>query len=183
MTVIIDIDSTLVEFSELLYQEIVRLGYKCPPTYAWYEWATPHKAVNNDKLFYQLVNNVHRNLCNLKPFPLASELMQWLHERYYVIVATHRNNEFIPSVHEWLSMNDLPHDLVHVSNDKTKLFESAEHIEFIFDDCPMTSSKAAQKGIQTYQLWYPYNRGCAMTFYNIGHFLGYLMKKEADNEF
>lgn len=178
--VIIDIDSTLVEFCEPLYQEIIRAGCKCPPPWMWYEWKTPEKVVGNKSLFYQMIDNVHRNLLDMKPFPLAKELLDWLTTRYEVIIASHRNTKFHTMVKEWLGVNDLLYDRIILSYDKTVLFDDT--VEFIFDDCPKTLYAAAQKHIQGYQLYYPYNRGCAMTFHNIGHFLGYLMNKERNNE-
>lgn len=176
-TVIIDVDSTLVDFQTPLYNEIKRSGIDVPPPYRWFEWDTPKKAVNNNKLFYNMVDNVHRRMDRYTPFPLVKELFDWLKTRYFVVIATHRNAKHEESLRDWLHSHQLYSDAVHISHDKTVLLN--DDVEFIFDDHPRTIGKANSMGIWTFSLWYPYNQGLASrTFDNVGHFLGYLMQKE-----
>lgn len=80
-----------------------------------------------------------------EPYPEAREFLAALKEMgFFIIIASIRNEEAREATARWLKKYELYYDELHLSNDKTVLFNDAWAI---VDDSIWTLDKAAQAGI------------------------------------
>jgi hypothetical protein len=72
----------------------------------------------------------------------------------YIIVASHREKGTLSATLSWLNANNLVLDEIHLSNDKTILFDDCQGV---IDDSPLILEKAVQSGIIGTGLRMPWN--------------------------
>ena len=73
---------------------------------------------------------------------------------FYIVIASHRERETLPATRRWLEKNALPFDEIHLSYDKSVLFDWCWAI---IDDSPVTLDKARSAGIIRAGLKNPWN--------------------------
>jgi len=158
--VIVDIDSTLFDFSWPVYNELVKINPDFPTPDKWYEWNMWDGFVTKNE-FFKCVNTIHSNILDYEPFPYASELLELLSEKYNILIASNKNKKHYDSTEKWLKYNNLKHDLIFLSYDKTvilkdKLFK----IKYVIDDSPSTLLKVKKDhNIEALGIEYPWNKG------------------------
>lgn len=92
---------------------------------------------------------------NFQPYKDARIFLERLRKKgFYIVIASHRERETLPSTRRWLEKNDLPFDEIHLSYDKTVLFDRCWAI---IDDSPVTLDKARSAGIVRAGLKNPWN--------------------------
>lgn len=156
MIAVVDVDSTLGRFAPMLHAECCTVNPDCPPPSRWDEWEWWRPYMDQDT-FYGCVNRVHENMGVMEPMPGAPELTCALHDRgIWVIIATHRRQEYRSLVEDWLWHNGIGFEAVHVSFDKSVLFREAD---IVVDDSPKTVRKAVAMGVsEVYCPAQPWNR-------------------------
>ncbi len=98
------------------------------------------------------------------PYPDARKFLFSLKELdLHVIIASHREKEALGVTVAWLNQNDLIFDELHLSNDKTVLFNDCWAI---VDDSQFTLEKAAKTGIVVTGLKMPWNKDTSYPLFN-----------------
>ena len=93
------------------------------------------------------------------PYPESKGFLQALKEQgYQVIIASHRLEATRRPTERWLSRHELPYDNLHLSFDKTVLFDRAA---VVVDDAPQTLERAVTNGAIGAGLLFPWNRSFA----------------------
>jgi hypothetical protein len=156
-TAIVDVDGTLAPLDKYLYREISKLNPACPPPEQWVEWSTPEKYVDKST-FYRIIDSVHETQYLIEPFEGAQQLLSYLHiNGFKVVIASHRKTSMYGPLFLFMKNNRLPYDSIHLSYNKTVLFEPRE-VKYLIDDAPHTLQTAAEQGIYSLGLMTPYNR-------------------------
>lgn len=107
------------------------------------------------------INHIHCNQDSEQyhPYPEAKYFLSALRERgFYTIIASHRLAGARHATETWLKQHELPYDELHLSLDKTILFNRAC---VVVDDLPETLKKAAECGALGTGLLFPWNRAYA----------------------
>ena len=90
----------------------------------------------------------------------------------HIIIASHREKGTLNATVNWLKKNDLAFDEIHLSHDKTVLFDDCWAV---VDDSPLTLEKAARAGIIATGLKMPWNKHQDYTLFHslpeVLHFL------------
>lgn len=93
---------------------------------------------------------------------------------FYIIVASHRQKGTLEAAVRWLSKNRLTYDKIHLSYDKTVLFDDCWGV---VDDSPVTLRKAKNAGIVRAGLKNPWNESEEHPLFdNLGQILRYIEK-------
>lgn len=152
--IIVDIDNTLWDLAPVLYARIRELNPDMPPPAEWDNWdfwlpyVTPKEA-------YAVLHTIHLEQESFLPYVDAAWFLASLKERgFYITVASHRQKEALEPTAQWLRKNGLVYDEIHLSYDKTVLFQTCWGI---VDDSPVTLSKARFAGIVRTGLRNPWN--------------------------
>ena len=164
---VIDIDNTLWHFCDVLYERLKKINDAMPPPDDWIEWDFWENFCSK-KEFICAIQDIQLTQDNEKhlPYPEAKDFLRTLKEHnFYIVIASHRTPESIEQTHRWLVKNELAFDEVHLSYDKTVLFDQSCHI--VVDDSPHTLEKAAEKGLIATGLLCPWNRNYANTGYRL----------------
>jgi hypothetical protein len=74
---------------------------------------------------------------------------------YYVLIASHRDEDIRDSTIKWLNTHELVFDEVHFGHDKSVLFNDCYAI---IDDSPILLDKAKHLGIVRTGLMHPWNK-------------------------
>ena len=155
---IVDIDNTLWHFCDVLYERLKKINESIPPPDDWVEWDFWENYCSKEKFIcaiqdIQLNQDDERHL----PYPEAKDFLATLKEHnFHIIIASHRTPESIEQTHRWLVKHGLEFDEVHLSYDKTVLFDQSCHI--VVDDSPHILEKAVEKGVTAAGLLFPWNR-------------------------
>ena len=158
---IVDVDSTLVRFAEPLFNELRKTSPDLIPPSQWHEWDIFDRLNIPKDIFLSAVTNVQMRIGELPPLPGAYDLLEWLYERYTVVIASHRAPECYDSLVQWLYKYHLLHDQVHVSPNKTVLFPEAA---VVVDDSPRMLIAARQMGVPiAVGIRYPWNSNLGLT--------------------
>ena len=89
------------------------------------------------------------------PYPEASSFLSSVKENgFYIIIASHREKGTLDATARWLRANKLAFDEIHLSYDKTVLFDDCWGV---VDDSPFTLRKAQVAGIIGTGLRTPWN--------------------------
>lgn len=155
---VIDIDNTLWHFCDVLYERLKKINEAMPPPDYWIEWDFWENYCSKEEFIcaiqdIQLNQDDERHL----PYPEAKDFLATLKEHnFHIIIASHRTPESIEQTHRWLVKHGLAFDEVHLSYDKTVLFDQS--CDIVVDDSPHTLEKAAEKGIIATGLLFPWNK-------------------------
>jgi hypothetical protein len=152
--IIIDIDNTLWDLAPVLYARMRELSPDMPPPAEWNKWDF-WKPYISLKDAYDVLHGIHMGQERFLPYDDAAWFLASLKERgFHIIIASHRRKEALEPTARWLRENDLAHDEIHLSYDKTVLFEACWGI---VDDSPVTLGQARDAGIIRAGLRNPWN--------------------------
>lgn len=152
--IIIDIDNTLWDLAPVLYE---RLSEEVPHMPHYSEWKSWHfwKGFVTAERLYGIIKDVHMEQDRFEPYGGSRGFLQLLRERgFYMIIASHREQETLAPTRRWLEKNGLPFDEIHLSYDKSVLFDNCWGV---VDDSPVTLEKAKRAGIVRVGLRNPWN--------------------------
>jgi len=173
--VIIDIDNTLWNLAPELWKRLQAINPNMPPPEKWNDWDFWEEHVHTQDL-YQCLREVHSQQDQYAPYPESREFLAALKKRrFYIIIASHREKRTLESTLRWLQKYDLAYDEVHLSSDKSVLFDGSWAI---VDDSPVTLAKAARAGVIRMGLRNPWNEGMDHPlFNNLVEVLGFIDAK------
>jgi len=168
---VIDVDNTLWHFCDVLYERLKRINGFTPAPDDWTEWEFWERYCSKED-FLKAIVDIHLNQDDDEhlPYPEARNFLATLKKHdFYLIVASHRTAESREQTHRWLVKHDLVFDELHLSHDKTVLFE--EDCRVVVDDAPSVLEKAAEKRILASGLMFPWNRSSRNDGYRLFHSL------------
>lgn len=178
-TAVIDIDNTLWQFCDAFYVELRKVNKDFPEIEEWstFDFWEPYCSREE---FMAAINAIHLNQDNelYRPYPQARDFLLKLRERgFTVIIASHRMAGTRGPTERWLARHQLPYDDLHLSFDKTVLFDRAAAV---VDDSPETLKRAVARGAKSAGLLFPWNRAFAGNgfglFPDLGEVLEYIVK-------
>ena len=153
--IIVDIDNTLWDFAPVLYERMNKINPIVTPTSEWNLFDFWKKYATSRE-FYKTTKTIHMDQEQFTPYPDAVEFLSSLKKLgLHIIIASHREKGTLDVTVNWLNKNGLVFDEIHLSNDKTVLFDDCRAI---IDDSPFTLEKAAVAGIIATGLRMPWNR-------------------------
>lgn len=152
--IIIDIDNTLWDFAPALYARLHKIHPGFPDPSQWHSWSFWKGLISPERL-YRAIRDVHMEQDRFQPYNEARGFLGRLKENgFYIVIASHRERETLPATRRWLEKNALPFDEIHLSYDKSVLFDWCWAI---IDDSPVTLDKARSAGIIRAGLKNPWN--------------------------
>ncbi len=152
--VIVDIDNTLWDFGSVLYERMNTVNLEVPPPTEWHLFDF-WKDYVSPRTFYTIIKSIHMDQDHFLPFSDAQSFLASLKEMdFHIIIASHREKGTLGSTVKWLEQNNLAFDEVHLSNDKTVLFDECVAV---IDDSPFILKKARDAGIMGTGLKMPWN--------------------------
>jgi hypothetical protein len=152
--IIIDIDNTLWDLSPELWNHLCKINPDMPPPSQWNRWESWEGHIPLKDLMRAL-RTIHMNQERYPPYPESRYFLNALKERdFHIIIASHRHKETLDPTVRWLNKHGLVFDEVHLSYDKSVLFD---HSAGIVDDNPRVLEKAEQAGIVRAGLLNPWN--------------------------
>lgn len=161
--IIVDIDNTLWDLAPELWKQLQTYNPKMPPPEKWLDWGFWEEHVLKNDL-YRALRDVHMRQDRYTPYPESEEFLAGLKERdFHIIIASHREKGALDPTLRWLRQNALIFDEVHLSYDKSVLFDGSWAI---VDDSPVTLDKAARIGIIRAGLRNPWNEGTDHPLFN-----------------
>ena len=177
---IVDIDNTLWQFCDAFYEELKKVNAAFPPVEQWTTWDF-FAPFCTEKQFMSAVDAVHyrQDSDQYRPYPEAKGFLQSLREQgYRVVIASHRRQEMQGPTERWLRKHELVYDELHLSFDKTVLFENAA---VVVDDAPQTLEKAVAHKAVGAGLLFPWNKAYAGNgfglFRDLNEVMRYIVKK------
>jgi len=181
---VIDIDNTLWHFCDVLYERLKRINKAMPTPENWVEWDFWEEYCSKEE-FLRVINEIHFDQDNERhvPYSESRDFLAALKENnFYIVIASHRIPESIEQTHRWLVKHGLSFDEVHLSSDKTVLFEQDCHI--VVDDAPYVLENAAGSGLIASGLLFPWNRNNSSNGYrlfgNLNNVLNYILEKSSE---
>jgi 5'(3')-deoxyribonucleotidase len=162
-TAIIDVDSILWGFNDILYEELVKSYPLMEKPDKWNIWEFYEKYDIPEEEFYKVCNKIHKNQELYKPFKYSSFLSYLLVlNDYHVVIASCRIPETKKNLIKWLNRNDIIYDEVFASLHKKHLFDKAD---LVIDDSPINLIEASKRGANLIcGLLYPWNKELSDTF-------------------
>jgi hypothetical protein len=125
-----------------------------PPPAKWDSWDFWFPYVG-PKQAYTVIDGIHLEQEHFSPYADAAWFLASLKERgFHVIVASHRQRGALEPTARWLRKHSIAYDEIHLSRDKTILFDTCWGI---VDDSPVTLAKARDAGIVRVGLRNPWN--------------------------
>lgn len=172
--IIVDIDNTLWDFASVLFDRLKKIAPTIPPMNEW-KWDFYAGYVSIKEL-YNTIDEIHREQHVFEPFPSAKRFLEsLLSEGYKVIIASHRDEKTRKATEDFLKNYKLPYTELHLSHDKSILFDSSIAI---VDDAPYLLDKAKQKGLIRTGLRYPWNRHTGHPLFDsLEDISGFLLKE------
>ena len=153
---IVDVDETLWAFHDAVSNTARDLGVKIPKRSECTGWETIFN-LDGKEAVIKVFDTVHSQQCSYKPYPDAESFLKWLKTRFYVVVASHRGQSYRYELMDWMKMNNLVYDEIHVSMDKTELFGNPR-VEIVIDDRADTIFSALKHGKIGIGLRKPWNQ-------------------------
>jgi hypothetical protein len=161
--IIVDIDNTLWNLAPELWKQLQNFNPHMPLPEKWRDWDFWEEYVRSKDL-YRALREVHMKQDQYPPYPESREFLAGLKGRgFYIIIASHREKGTLDPTVRWLRKYDLSYDEVHLSSDKSVLFDGSWAI---VDDSPVTLKKAARAGIIRVGLRHPWNEGTDHPLFN-----------------
>jgi hypothetical protein len=155
---IIDIDNTLWHFCDMLFEQLQKINRSFPSPDGWIDWDFWQHFCSEEE-FITAINNVHFNQDDDRhiPYPAAKQFLQTLKdEGFHITIASRRSEGSRIATKRWLHKHELPFDELHISFNKTALFEADYCV--VVDDSPKVLEKAKQRGLMHTGLLFPWNR-------------------------
>ncbi|MCX5811415.1 MAG: hypothetical protein NT178_02565 [Proteobacteria bacterium] len=170
--IIVDIDNTLWDFATVLYERIRKVNTAVAPPKEWYVFDF-WKAYVSSQTFYSIIKSIHMDQERFLPYQDAQSFLTSLKELdIHIIIASHREKGTLGATIKWLKQHSLIFDEIHLSYDKTVLFNECWAI---VDDSPFTLEKATNAGIIGTGLKMPWNEHEDYPlFYNLPEVLHFL---------
>ena len=170
--IIVDIDNTLWDLAPVLWRSLLEANPDLPPPAEWKEWNFWEGNIDKDNLF-RILRKIHMRQHLYAPYPESKGFLAALHERkLHITIASHRSQDSLAATTQWLRENELPFDEIHLSRDKSVLFDGSAAI---VDDSPVTLDKAARCGLLRTGLLNPWNAHTDHPlFKSLGEVLAYL---------
>ena len=142
--IIVDIDNTLWNLAPVFFEYLKRYNSEIPID-DLKRGETRLKGYIPREDLYGVLKEIHMRQDQFEPYPEAQRFLAALKEMgFYVIIASIRDEEARDATERWLKKYELQYDELHLSNDKTVLFNDAWAI---VDDSIWTLDKAAQADI------------------------------------
>ena len=161
--VIVDIDNTLWDFASVLYERMKRINPDVIPRLEWHLFDF-WKSYVTPKVFYAVIKSIHIDQEQFLPYPDAKEFLSSLKAlNLHIIIASHREKGTRGVSVAWLNQNKLVFDELHLSNDKTVLFNDCWAV---VDDSQFTLEKAARAGLIATGLKMPWNKDTGYPLFN-----------------
>ena len=152
--IIIDIDNTLWDFSPVFWKHLRDINPDITPPQAWDRWDFWEVYVSKKEL-YDAIHRIHMDQEKYPPYGEAKPFLTSLKEKgFYIIIASHREQESFDGTVRWLNKYGLPFDEIYLSDDKSILFKDCCAI---VDDSPFMLDKAKYAGIVRTGLLHPWN--------------------------
>ena len=152
--IVVDIDNTLWDLISVFYKQMKVLNPAIPPPEKWRQWGC-WMDYADERDIYGVLRDIHMIQDTFGVYPEAREFLSRLKEKgFYIIIASHRTRGTMDATVRWLKKHDLPYDEVHLSYDKSVLFDKCWAI---VDDSPETLDKAVEAKIVRAGLRNPWN--------------------------
>jgi hypothetical protein len=152
--IIVDIDNTLWDFGSVLFERIRSINPLIVPRSEWYTWDF-WKPFLPARELYSIIRGIHTDQERFTPYPDAPLFLRTLKGAgFFIIIASHREKGTMDATERWLTKNALVFDEIHLSHDKTVLFDNCWAV---VDDSPITLARAASLGIIRTGLRNPWN--------------------------
>jgi len=173
--VIVDIDNTLWDLASVLYERMRKVNPALTPPSEWHEFDLWKRYVS-PRVFFSIIRDIHMDQGMFTPYPDAGPFLASLKEiGFHIVIASHRVKEALDATVRWLLTHNLVFDEIHLSYDKTVLFDRCWGV---VDDSPLTLYKAKKAGIVAAGLEMPWNEyEDYPLFGNLGEILQYLKGK------
>lgn len=184
-TAVIDIDNTLWQFCDAFDRELRKVNKDFPPVEHWTTWDF-FAGYCSEEQFLAAVDAVHyrQDSDEHVPYPEAQGFLRTLQDQgYRIVIASHRRKEMRGPTERWLRKHELVHDELHLSFDKTVLFDKAA---VVVDDAPQTLEKALQHKAIGAGLLFPWNRRYAGNgfglFGNLNEVMSFIQQRHASQQ-
>lgn len=152
--IIIDIDNTLWDLAPVLYERLQTASPGFPHHSQWHNWSFWKGLIPAERL-YGIVRDVHMDQETFEPYSDSRGFLERLRRKgFHIIIASHREKQTYASTERWLHKHGLPFDEIHLSYDKTVLFDDCWAV---VDDSPVTLEAARRAGIVRAGLKNPWN--------------------------
>jgi FMN phosphatase YigB (HAD superfamily) len=175
-TAIIDIDNTLWQFCDPLYDRMSKINPDVPLPQHWTDWYFFTKYCSQAE-FLQIIDDIHDHQDNDDhiPYPEAKNFLTTLKQEGYIItIATHRSPQFMTQTERWLRKHGLVYDDIHLSFHKTNLIKSTTSI--VVDDSPQVLVRALQHKVMATGLLFPWNRAYCNNGFRLCHNLNEILE-------
>ena len=156
-TAVVDIDNTLWQFCDALYEKLRKVNNNFPAPDRWTHWELWEGYCTRDD-FFRAINTIHSDQDNERylPYPEAKGFLSGLRENgYHIIIASHRLPDYRKQTERWLEKHGLVYDELHLSFQKTRLFDMFTNV--VVDDSPQVLEKAVASGAMGTGLSFPWN--------------------------
>ncbi|MCX7857032.1 MAG: hypothetical protein N2513_03480 [Deltaproteobacteria bacterium] len=172
---IVDIDNTLWDFAPILYKKLKLLNPSVPPPEKWDRWDFFKDYVSVSD-FYRVIEEIHKRQDEYGVYPEAKDFLLGIKKLgYFVVIASHRTKESELPTLKWLKKHELIFDELHLSYDKSILFEISS---VVIDDSPFVLEKAKASGLLALGLEHPWNRqNNFLLFKNLMEILSFIEKQ------
>jgi hypothetical protein len=152
--IIVDIDNTLWDFGTVLFERISLVNPLIVPPSEWHTWDFWKPFIPAREL-YAIIREIHMEQDRFTPYPESTAFLRSLRDAgFFIIIASHREKGTMGPTERWLNVNFLVFDEIHLSHDKTVLFDNCWAV---VDDSPITLARAAGLGIIRAGLRNPWN--------------------------
>lgn len=152
--IIVDVDNTIADFAPIFQEELQRVCPKIPNCDKWTSWNFYNKYISNN-MFYDAAHAAQMRIMETDPLPGACEMLQAIPDNYRICIASHRKQESLDTLIEWLNLHDMTWTDIHVSHDKSIIF--SKDTILIIDDCPTTMQAGLDFGFKAAGLEFPWN--------------------------
>jgi phosphoglycolate phosphatase-like HAD superfamily hydrolase len=152
--IIVDLDNTLWDFASVFEERLRKIAPTIPPMGKW-EWDFYKHHISLEQL-HHTIDSIHIEQDRFKPFPSSKRFLDSLHESgFEITIASHRHAHTREATISFLKKYDLPYTDLHISHDKTVLFDTSDAI---IDDAPKLLDEAKNRGLICTGLRYPWNK-------------------------
>ena len=173
---VIDIDNTLWQFCDVLYEGLREVNSALPSPDSWINWDFWMHFCSEDE-FMSVIHRIQMTQDNDShlPYKEAENFLKTLKDHnFHIVIASHRTPESLVQTKRWLLKHNLIFDELHLSSDKTVLFNETCHV--VVDDSPFVLDNAAEKGIFATGLKFPWNMNHGNNGYKLFNNLDSVLK-------
>jgi beta-phosphoglucomutase-like phosphatase (HAD superfamily) len=154
--IVVDIDNTLWDFAKAWWEYFKDVDPDVPPIELWDRWHFWERYPDK-KMLHDTLKKVHLSQDKFLPYKGAKTFLTSLKKKgFYIIIASHREQEALEVTLKWLHQHELPFDEIHISYDKSVLFTNCFAV---IDDSPAVLQKAKEAGVVRAGLLNPWNKG------------------------